>query len=255
MDATGVMGRPHEWLGWWRTRGTRDGTLAGAREAATEGRTANGIAGIKLFPFYLEVALQHLQFSRWFPHAVWVHLVRRDTLGQALSLWRASENAAWFDVREAAKGTPLPKEGQVTKQTISHEAPAYDREEIARALEQIVAYEADWRRFFARTGITPVPLVYEDVMADPLQALRMVADAIGVALPAGTKIGPTAFRIQRDEETEAARARFLAEAGDPDTPFQSLRSFGRKERQQSVSSARGVGRVVGLLRRRAIKAR
>jgi LPS sulfotransferase NodH len=255
MDATGVMGRPHEWLGWWRTRGTRDGTLAGAHEAATKGRTANGVAGIKLFPFYLEVALRHLRFSRWFPDAVWVHLVRRDTLGQALSLWRASENAAWFDVRGAQTAAPLPQPGQVTKQEVSHEAPPYDREEIARALEQIVAYEADWRRFFARTGITPVPLVYEEVMADPAHALRTVADAVGVSLPAGTRIGPTAFAIQRDEQTEAARARFLAEAGDPDAPFQSLRSFGRKERQQSNSTPGGVGRVVGLLRRRALKAR
>jgi LPS sulfotransferase NodH len=253
MESTGVMGRPHEWLGWWRTHATPEGTIAGAQEAATNGMTANGIAGMKLFPFYLEVALRHLRLSDWFPDAVWVHLVRRDVLGQAISLWRARESASWFDV-EGRDVAVLPSWGHAK----GAPPPPYDAADIARCLDQLVAHEADWRRFFGRTGITPVTLVYEEVMADPGRALRTVADALGVDLPDGGAVGPTTFAIQRDEQTEAIRSRFQADAGHPDTPFQALRSFSGKARAEDGAAApvaprRGVRRVVQLLGWRARK--
>lgn len=252
IEGTGVMGRPNEWLGWWRTRGTAEGTLAGVREAATDGCTPNGIAGMKLFPFYLETALRHVRLSQWFPDAVWVHLVRRDLLAQAISLWRAGESSKWFDVGTSGVSTPLPGWGHGG----GGQGDRYNRVEIGRRLDQLAAHEADWRRFFARTGITPVPLVYEEVMVDPDRALLTIAEALEVTLPSGPKAA-TSFAIQRDAESEAMRTRFRQEAGDPDGSFVLLHPFSRKSPASPPAPAarRGVRRVVEMLRGRGLSAR
>lgn len=203
--ATGVMGDPQEWFGPWRTGAARDRTVAAAHEAAA-GATPNGIAALKLFPHHLAAAQAHIRLFDWFPRAAWVHLVRRDLLGQAVSLWRADGSGAW---KQKAAGPAAS-------------APPYDAAAIESFLRTCAAYEADWRAFFARTGIEPLTLAYEEIDADPRAALLAIAARLGVApLSAPTGDGE-APRIQRDVVSIAVRAKFRSERGDPGRPLVPL---------------------------------
>ena len=70
--------------------------------------------------------------------------------------------------------------------------------------------------FFARNGIEPVRLVYEDIVAKPQMAVDSVAGLFGLAGSAVADVGCVDVRTQRDGMTEEWRQRFIAECGDCD---------------------------------------
>lgn len=207
IGSTGTLGRPDEWFGPWRTGGTRSGTIAAAHEAVARSTTPNGVAGIKLFPNHLAALQPHVPLFEWFPRTVWVHLQRRDLLGQAISLWRADASGAWCRPASGEENTP---------------ATVYSGSAIEAFLRQAAAYDADWRVFFARTGIEPLTLAYEEVAADPRRALRLIADALGETLAAESLADPGRLVIQRDALSIEARLRFHKERGDPDRRLRRL---------------------------------
>jgi LPS sulfotransferase NodH len=254
IGATAVMGRPEEWFGWWRTERTRERTVAAAYDVATRGATPNGVAGVKLLPYYLESALRHVRLTRWFPDAIWVHLVRRDLLGQAISLWRAHSSGEWALYGPA-------KERRLNARVPAARAgfdplPDYDPAVIEGYLKLAASFQADWLAFFARTGITPLTLVYEEIVADRAGTLATIADALGVALPPGPAADTGRFTVQRDETTHAIRERFRADFGDPDRPIRLLSGVERDGVPTSGSRRPpAVASVVRWLRGRALRPR
>jgi hypothetical protein len=120
---------------------------------------------------------------------------------------------------------------------------------------QLVAFEADWRAFFARTGITPLSLVYEDVVDDPDGTLRRVAAPMDVSLPPEPIAHVSRLAVQRDETSQAIRARFEADMGNPDLPFRQLLPPDRVQRGGSdrVVVRRTVSNVMRLLRGQALR--
>jgi len=70
--------------------------------------------------------------------------------------------------------------------------------------------------FFARNGIAPLLLVYEDVMADLQGAVDDVSTLMGLDHRPRADSSRIGLKIQRDDETEAWRARFIGEHGNPD---------------------------------------
>lgn len=191
MASTGCLGKPAEYFEPGRVPGTTP--VDRCRLVLTEGRSANGVVATKLFPLHFDWLRRDVRLSDWFPDPLWVHLRRRDLLGQAISLAIAMQDRAW-----KSNDTPVG-------------SAVYSREGIERALKQLA--EPRWPVFFARHGIEPLELVYED-LGDAGDACRMMADRLGVTLTAMP--APPMLLRQRGAVNEAWRRRFIAEAGNPD---------------------------------------
>lgn len=197
LTSTGRLGRPLEYfngparrrLGW---DGYPDDPHAQRAMVLSEGATANGCYGVKLFPSQADTA----QGADWagLPNLAFVHLRRRDLLGQAIS-WARGELTGQYRACTPGRGPAV-----------------YDPDRIQARLADIVREEARWSLFFARTGLEPLRLVYEQVTADPQAAVDAVAAAVGVA-PARCDPAAVDLVVQRDELSAAWRARFLAERG------------------------------------------
>jgi LPS sulfotransferase NodH len=194
LQSTGILGRPLEYLngparrklGW---QGYPDDPAAQLEIVLTEGATDNGCYAIKLFPSQADGAPG---WAQALPKLRFVHLRRRDVLGQAISWARAEQTGRY---RSTSK---------------SSAEPVYDPDRIQARLADIVREEARWSLFFARRTRRPVRLIYEEVMADPQKAADAVAKAVGIE-PAPCDLSGLDLEIQRDELNEEWRARFLAE--------------------------------------------
>lgn len=153
--------------------------LAAHLERVRARRTSHGWFGLKL---------HHHHLARWgvedlLADAVFIHLRREDRVAQAVSWARALQTGQW-----ASHQRPwLP--------------PLYDRRRIARLLRRIEDGEAGWARLFARHGVVPLRLSYEELVADLPSAVRAVlrhlglADDVAVPVP---DLGRQADAVSRD---------------------------------------------------------
>jgi LPS sulfotransferase NodH len=226
LRSTGCLGRPHEYFGGdaMRRLGSADypldldGQLAAA---LTDGRTANGVFGVKLFASQFT-----LHASRIMPglgNPLPVFLEREDLLGQAISLTRAAQTKVFF-------ASPVPPA-----------APCFDAALIRDYLELIVRWNAQWQLYFARRGITPLRLSYEQVVAAPQTAIDRIAAAIHLDRPAKIDFGQLSMAIQRDAISDDWRERFLADQ-PLSLALQPLRSDSR------IALQRRLRRLARLLR-------
>jgi LPS sulfotransferase NodH len=134
-----------------------------------------------------------------------VLLLRRDRLRQAVSYHRAITSNVWWQ-HDHARGVPA------TYPDVRHILDLHDLLE---------SQERAWRRYFRRSGIEPLTLHYEDVVANPAAAVRAIAAHVGVA----TDVEPIVhLRRQADSGSDAmVRAvRAALEAGEPTAAAQPL---------------------------------
>ena len=164
----------------------------------TVGATRNGIYGVKIFPAQLDVVAKSIRWSERLPGLRFVRLGRRDLLGQAISWSRALQTGQW-------------------QSTVPACAPAdYDADQIHQCLRAAASDDARWGIFFARNGIEPAAIMYEDLVADPQEAVDRVASIFGLCGVARIAPDKVDLVVQRDATTEEWRARFLAERRDLD---------------------------------------
>ncbi len=202
LASTGQLGRPYEYFnpGIRRLPGMADhpdDPHAQLAAITTRGATPNGVYGFKLFADQADRAAE----TRWpvvLPDLSFIHLERRDALGQALSFARARSSGQFRST--------LPKGRE----------PAYDRALIELSLRKIVKGQARWRLYFASNGLQPLHLFYEDVVRDPQAAVEQVAALIGLGEPVVCDAAQIDVEVQRDDVTVQWRERFLAEATDLD---------------------------------------
>ena len=195
LASTGKLGRPDEFFRHTEFSHRLEREPALLAEVRARASTPNGVYGIKLFTQQFDVTAK----ARWterLPGLFFVHLERRDLLGQAISLARALQTE------------------QYVAEEASRREPRYDRRLIARHLGRIADGHARWRRFFARNGIEPVWLVYEELVADPQAAVDAIARRAMLREPAPIAPGVLGMAVQRDRLSEEWRARFVAKAGD-----------------------------------------
>ncbi len=174
------------------------GRLEQIGRVLTEGATPNGIYGVKIFPAVLFQMGHQIRWTRHLPNLRFVHWRRRDLLGQAISRVRAEATEQWRSTLDAL--------GEAD----------YDGGAILRALKFTASLDARWEVYFARNGIAPLRLVYEDALEDLQGAVDAVAALMD--LDHRPRVDPSriALEVQRDAETEAWRQRFVADHGDPD---------------------------------------
>ncbi len=94
-----------------------------------------------------------------------VHLRRGDVVGQAVSWARAEQTGYWQDGDRSS----VP--------------PRYDPGLIEHLVRTVGEHEAAWRGWFAAQGVEPLPVAYEDVIADPRRAVQAILGHLGVGMP------------------------------------------------------------------------
>lgn len=198
LTGSGVLGRPQEYLNGPAMRRFEDPAYPRdprekVRRVLISGTTPNGVYGVKLFPFHHDTIAQHVSWTSELPNLSLVYLERRDLLGQAISLARALQTRSWKSSDLAA--------GQ----------PDYSSAGILRCLSLLVTTNSRWVMYFARNGVNPVHLVYEDLVDAPQAAVDQVASLMNLLEPALIRPDKISPKMQRDELTEEWRARFLAE--------------------------------------------
>jgi LPS sulfotransferase NodH len=195
LKSTGRLGNPREFLS--------DNVLSKRLERNPqlletllhEAMTPNGVYGWKVFSQQFDVSSK-AQWAERLPNLRFIHLERRDLLGQAISLVRALQ----------------------TKQFMAHQPalgePRYDRRAIARHVAFLADAQARWRRFFARNGIKPLSIVYEEMLGDPAATVEAVAELVDIAKPLDFTPAMGELNIQRDELSHEWRARFVRDMKD-----------------------------------------
>ena len=198
LSNTGVLGKPTEYFNGHGLRlftdpAYPDDPSEQLARVLTDGATPNGVYGIKVFPWLVDAIAPHVRWTDALPGLRFVYLERRDLLGQAISLLRANQTQQWRSTLSARGET------------------SYDGAAILGYLHQIVREQARWASFFARNGIEPLRLIYEDFVGRPEAAVRAVAELMHVAIPPATDPYQTDLVVQRDSVTEVLRSRFLDE--------------------------------------------
>ena len=122
------------------------------------------------------------------PRYVWVR--RRDTVRQAVSLWRAMQTQFWRANEEPPVSRPGAPEPRYSFAALHH---------LARMLRDD---DAGWERFFAERRHPVLVLTYEELAADLLGMVRRTLDHLGVAPPEGPLPAPRQMRRQSDELSE-----------------------------------------------------
>jgi LPS sulfotransferase NodH len=199
LGATGRLGRPSEYLNtYWMRRFIADypedvpGQLAVAHRVGT---TTNRRFAMKTHLVQLRRLVNEAAFDEAFPAAVFVRLIRRDLVAQAVSLYRARFDNQYHAHVAAARHV------------------AFDADAINRMLMELARTRCGWEVYFARTGTRPIVIAYEDLTADPLRAVSAVACHVGEQITRADISLPRPLVIQRDPVSEQWRDRFLAECG------------------------------------------
>lgn len=178
----GVIDEQHDIVGVPRDCSDREYWVAVRRRYATD-----GVQGAKVGWYAMHRAIEAVEPSYY------IHLVRLDTLGQAISLYRAAQTKVWIRTNRQPDAIPQPP---------------IDAAEIKRVQEGILTRDEWFREYFKSHGIDALEVVYEDIMADPIGQVRRIAEFLKVPLPADFE--PTwSTLIQRDEWTERARKAVL----------------------------------------------
>jgi trehalose 2-sulfotransferase len=198
LQSTGKLGHPQEYFNPQAIETDSGQTypkavIAQIAEIARRGTSDNGIYGLKIFCDQFD-ALGGFDWASRLPNLQFIHLERRDTLLQAISWVRATQSVQWTSGQ--------PQRGQLM----------YDEPAILGALTRFSYDRARWTMFFARNGIVPLNLVYEDMIDDLSRAVQAIAHMFGLDEVCDLQIGNGAeqLAIQRDEMSQEWRNQFLA---------------------------------------------
>src|SRR3954452_2734037 len=167
-----------------------DERLADARERGT---TPNGVFGAKMMWAYLEDFLAHGEPEAQLGPLRWIHVERRDTLAQAISLWRALQTAQWR-----------------AEDRDSDVEPIFHAEAIAHLKARQEEHAAAWRAWVAERGMEPLEIVYEEFAQEPQATICQVLDHIGVP-SAGVHVPEPPMRRQSDARSQEWVDRFRDE--------------------------------------------
>ena len=200
LESTGVLGHPREYFNVQALRrfGVPDypedpeGQLAAIPRLSA---TPNGVYGLKIFTTHFDAVAA----TRWavrLPGLAFISLQRRDLLGQAISHVRAMQTQQWTSRIEARR------------------EPVYNAGLINNELVRLARCETRWRYYFARNGVQPLHLVYEDLEADPMAAVEAVCRLMGLEETPGIDPSEVGITVQRDSLNEDWRARYLADSRD-----------------------------------------
>lgn len=192
MRNTGVLGQPEEWFIPWDPEKTDHNWQEAFESVKRRASSENGVSAVKVMAnqlFRLDACLSSFvapaetgpfpHFRAAFDSAFWVWLRREDVVYQAISRLMAQQTGI-----NHATGR------KEDTHFAGNLARGYDRDynagtqyKYGALLRQVTAITLEnlaWKQFFSVNGITPLELVYEDVIADhSMSHLDKMATGIG----------------------------------------------------------------------------
>lgn len=143
----------------------------------TEGRSSNGVWGGKLMwnqtPLLVDRARGLAEAPRDLlssiesllgSEVVLVHVSRRDTVAQAVSMWRAVQTQVW-------RGRAAPEVDARAE---------YNADGIAHLHAILENQERHWQDWFEQTGVSPLVVDFADLAADTTGQVGRVLEALGL---------------------------------------------------------------------------
>jgi LPS sulfotransferase NodH len=166
------------------------------RELLARKTSPNGVFGVKAHLGQYDPLFGESDPRGFLPNAQLVFITRRDRLRQAVSWVRALQTQEWVN-----RGTPAEQRPAV-----------FDLEHITRKMRRIGREEDRWESLFARHGIVPQRVVYEDFVAAPAATVRAVLAALGCDVPADLRLPPPVHDRQADALSDEWVERYRAES-------------------------------------------
>jgi LPS sulfotransferase NodH len=178
--------------------------VAWARE---QGTTANGVFAAKLMWGYLREFTGRLRdtgaylgddftvLTAAFPGARFLRVVRLGKVEQAVSLWTAIQTQRWRG-GNAGDGRD----------------PRYNHKAIAHLVRYLTEHEDQWSTFFARCGLLPHTVFYEELIEHWDDTLRRALQYLEIPGADALDLPDPPLERQSDGRSRAWVERFVAEA-------------------------------------------
>ncbi|RQR98495.1 hypothetical protein DIE04_10745 [Burkholderia sp. Bp8994] len=170
------IGRPTEYFQYPYSEQSPFGVTPGERfeenfETLVLDRSANGIFGSKIMhdhrahlDDWLASSVDgYATLDDILPNHRWVYIRRENSIKQAVSLYIADETGVWHMPAGSDSGTSPPE-------------VRYDFFAILTKLMMLLSHEANWDAYFDKTGIQPLRMTYESLIASPSKFLTAMAD-------------------------------------------------------------------------------
>jgi len=141
------------------------------------------------------------RFERAFGPLLYIHLSRRDKVGQAISLVKAEQSGLWH----------VAPDGSELERLAPPAEPYYDFARLHREVLELEGFDAEWNTWFAQQGIEPHRIVYEDLSADPAGELARLCVALGIEAPDAVDVKPAVAKLADATSREWAQ-RYRREA-------------------------------------------
>ncbi len=197
---TGLAGVPHEYfnqrhIGAILRRANCD-SLQHYIEWVRTHRVCNGVCGIKMHfsqfrQFFLARGANPHDLESAFPNIRYIYIFRRDRLGQAISAVKSHQTGQWMAT------DPLCGSAR------------YDFEAILWQLRSLQREDQGWQRWFRETGVRPLSIAYEQLVAAYDLWIRTVLQLIGVDCALDTPIRQPVIHKQRNGFSDEWRQRFI----------------------------------------------
>jgi LPS sulfotransferase NodH len=163
-------------------------------------RSVNGVFAGKVGWSQLYFLTRMRLIPELFATPRFIHIRRRDVLGQAISYVIAKQTGQWkSDItrRERDKQLAQPE-------------PVYDADAISARIKSFTVANALLEEFFASFRFPLYQVVYEDIIRDELGTIRAITDWLGLGA-ANVDRGQTRLEAQRSTVNQEWRERFISE--------------------------------------------
>jgi LPS sulfotransferase NodH len=134
------------------------------------------------------------RFERAFGSVAYVHLSRRDKVGQAVSLVKAEQTGLWH----------VAPDGSELERLAPPAEPQYDFDRLHREVLELEAFDAAWNAWFADQEIAPHRIAYENLSSDPAGELARLCAVLGHKAPARVDVKPAVAKLADETSREWA---------------------------------------------------
>ncbi len=211
LESTKVAGSPDSyfmrnldpvWAEQWglpsrENRSDRDYSAAYLKAVTTAGRGGTKVFGLRLMrenlddlsamidKVFPDLPSDKARLEAAFGNILYIHLTREDKLAQAISLVKAEQTGLWH----------IAPDGTEIERLAPPKDPEYDFNRIARELAELEQYDLAWTTWLDQQGIDPLRIGYENLSADPADAVRRICLALGVPAPATDSVRPGVAKL------------------------------------------------------------
>jgi trehalose 2-sulfotransferase len=157
----------------------------------------NGVFGMKAHFHHFEAFLKgYPALLDALSPMTFVYISRQDKVAQAVSMARALQTGQWTSRMESGASPSLQ----------------YDREMIAKCMEDIKQQDINWRRWFESRNVAPFQVTYNDVATDAESVVNRIVELLGVEKDERVEVNVPPVKKQGDETNQEWIERFQREA-------------------------------------------